>query len=89
MAITTNRSVKRAMFGLVGALEIVCSHLEMAGNQSRQRRRIAASSATIHTLKRPFVMHWNIADQCFEVHGSAFYDETPTHWMSLPAFPGQ
>jgi len=40
-------------------------------------------------LKRPFVMIWNIPDQCFEVHGSVFYDETPTHWIPLPAVPGR
>jgi hypothetical protein len=38
-------------------------------------------------LKRPFIMWFNYPKNGFEVQGSAFNDETPTHWMELPAIP--
>jgi len=37
-------------------------------------------------MKRPYIMIWNIHDQCFSVsHGMD--DESPTHWLDLPPLP--
>ncbi len=37
-------------------------------------------------MKRPYIMIWNVPDQCFSVsHGMD--DETPSHWMELPPVP--
>lgn len=37
-------------------------------------------------MKRPYIMIWNIPDQCFSV-SYGMDDETPTHWLDLPPLP--
>lgn len=37
-------------------------------------------------MKRPYIMIWNIHDQCFLV-SDGMRDETPSHWMDLPPLP--
>lgn len=37
-------------------------------------------------MKRPYIMIWNVHDQCFSV-SYGMEDERPTHWLDLPPVP--